>query len=140
MERTAVFRRQHEEILEIAGELTAVMAEPERLAEDAEVVRGLLTVLSGKISIHLAMEDKGLYPRLLKHAKPEVRTLAGTYMAEMGGIKDVFAEYLGRWPDGARIQGDPRTFIEETRGLLAALERRISREDNELYPMVDGIG
>jgi hypothetical protein len=139
MARTDVFRRQHAEIAEVAEDITAAL-DAKELASGAEIMSGLLSVLGGKLTIHLAMEDKGLYPRLLRHPHPKVRDLAKRFMSEMGGIQAAFGEYLARWRDPALIQKMPDEFIKETRTLLAALSARVSREDNDLYPIVDQEG
>ncbi|HEY4118842.1 MAG TPA: hemerythrin domain-containing protein [Byssovorax sp.] len=137
--RTAVFRRQHEELAQSVADITALLDAAE-LAKDASIVSGHLSILSGKLTVHLAMEDKGLYPRLARHASRPVRDLAQRFMSEMGSIHDVFRDYLARWRDPAQIQRQAQSFVEETKGLLAALTQRIAREDNELYPMVDREG
>jgi hypothetical protein len=139
MARTDVFRRQHAEIAEVAAEITAAL-DAKELASSAEIMSGLLSVLGGKLTIHLAMEDKGLYPRLLRHQNLVIRDTAKRFMHEMGGIQTVFGEYLTRWRDAAVIQKRPDDFIKETRTLLAALSARVSREDNDLYPIVDREG
>jgi hypothetical protein len=102
-------------------------------------MRTLLSSLAGKLTVHLAMEDKGMYVRLLKHKDGQIRTTATTYLDEMGGIKAVFNAYLERWPSATAIQANPTGFIAETEGILAALSIRISKEDNELYAMVDAL-
>jgi hypothetical protein len=139
MRRTEVFRRQHREIVEVVGEMRALFDET-HLKADAQIMRGLLSVLGGKLTIHLAMEDKGLYPRLLQHKNLTVRTLARAYQDEMGGIKDVFAEYLHSWPSAEAIQANAGKFIEHTKDIFAALGLRIEKEDNELYGIVDQEG
>ncbi|MDQ3036028.1 MAG: hemerythrin domain-containing protein [Myxococcota bacterium] len=139
MTRTAVFRRQHLELLEVAAEISDRLDAVE-LTKDASMMAGLLSVLSGKLTIHLAMEDKGLYPRLQRHSNERVRALATKYMTDMGSICQVFGAYIERWRDRLNIQNDAAAFVTETRGILGALSNRIAREDNELYPMVDREG
>jgi hemerythrin-like domain-containing protein len=139
VQRTAVFRRQHEELAESVHEIR-VLLDPVELAKDAGIISGHLSILSGKLTVHLAMEDKGLYPRLVKHPNAAVRALAQRFMNEMGSIHDVVRQYFARWRDPVLIQRQSHKFVEETNGLLAALTQRIAREDHELYPMVDREG
>jgi iron-sulfur cluster repair protein YtfE (RIC family) len=137
--RTAVFRRQHEELGQSVADITALL-DAKELAKGADIISGHLSILSGKLTVHLAMEDKGLYPRLVRHMNPDVRGLAQRFMSEMGNIHEVFSGYLTKWRDQVHIEKDPETFVSETRSLLSALTQRIAREDHELYPMVDREG
>jgi hypothetical protein len=134
--RTAVFRRQHEEIVQSIRDIEALL-DPAELALGAGIMSGHIAILSGKVTVHLAMEDKGLYPRLVRHQRTPVRDLAQRFMKEMGSILDQFQAYLARWRDPLHIQRHPQAFVDETRPLFAALIQRIAREDNELYPLVD---
>jgi hemerythrin-like domain-containing protein len=139
MLRTAVFRRQHEELAQAVADIRALL-DPGELARGAGIISGYLSILSGKLTVHLAMEDKGLYPRLGRHNNPAVRELARKFITEMGSIQEVFRGYLARWRDPAHIERQSTQFVQETRSLLDALTHRIAREDNELYPMVDREG
>jgi hemerythrin-like domain-containing protein len=139
MSRTENFRRQHREIHEVVREIEALL-DPDKLRVDVEHCRLLLSELVGKLSVHLAMEDNALYPRLTNHKDKQVSELAKQYMNEMGGIKKVFTEYAQRWRSPAGIEGSTQQFIDETRGIFKALAERIAKEDNHLYPLVDQYG
>lgn len=139
MSRTENFRRQHREIHQVVREIDALL-EIEDLKREPVRVRLLLSELAGKLSVHLAMEDNALYPRLMNHKDPQVATLASRYMSEMGGIKSAFLDYSQRWRVADAVERAPQAFIEETRVIFDALARRIHREDNELYPLVDKHG
>src|SRR4029453_4097984 len=62
MSFTDKFRQQHDEILAIVGELNDKL----KAKADAQALRSVLSNLAGKLNFHLAMEDKALYPRILK--------------------------------------------------------------------------
>ncbi len=139
MARTETFRRQHIELLAIAGEMTAIL-DAEALKKDASAMRRLLSSLAGKLTVHLAMEDNGLYPRLLAHKDAKISATARSYVDEMGGIKTVFVAYLEKWPNEGAIRANPAVFIKETQAIFQALATRIAREDQELYDLVDRVG
>jgi hypothetical protein len=84
------------------------------------------------------MEDNALYPSLLKD--DQLRPLAEEFMGEMGGISATFKEYVRKWPDAGTIEARAAEFIEETKRVFDVLHERITREDQELYPMVDAQG
>ena len=135
--RTVVFRRQHREILDVVRQLETKLVVATIEQDTSDAIRGHLNELAGKLTVHLAMEDKALYPRLLVHGSPQLRKIAADVVRDMGGIQAVFREYVIRWSVPQRIQANAAEFIRETNEILEALKRRITREDTELYPMID---
>lgn len=131
MSFTAKFRQQHDEILELVGELTRGL----KANADAETLRGVLSNLAGKLNFHLAMEDKALYPRILK-MDAKASAMAGKFMEEMGGLGEAFSNYNNKWQVSA-IRSDPAGFASATHKVFAALGKRIARENAELYPLAD---
>lgn len=129
---TDKFRVQHNEILQVAKEMTEQM----RGQPDPVALRKLLSNLAGKLSVHLAMEDQALYPRLLGATDPKMQSMARQFMTEMGGLGSAFTAYNGKW-QVSDIRADPAGFAEETRAVFAALTQRITRENRELYPQAD---
>lgn len=138
MNITTQFREQHTEMLTIAGEILARLS-PQPLSQDAGEVRALLSQLLGKLTVHLAMEDKSLYPHLLEHQDENIKSLSAHYVDEMGNISMSVQEYKTRWPSKTAIERNPSEFIAETKGILTALEQRIKKENNELYKLVEAL-
>jgi hypothetical protein len=136
MAYTEKFRVQHGEILNVAKSI-AQLLDADSLRKDATEIRHLLSVLHGKLSVHLVMEDKSLYPRLLRHHDGEIRSLTQRYMDEMGSLAGAFKAYVGRWPTPSAIQADPEAFIAETGGVFEALGKRVQQENGELYVLAD---
>ncbi len=133
------FRRQHKEILQVATEISSLL-KPDQIAKDAGVIRSLLSTLVGKLNVHLSMEDDALYPRLLAHKDANVNSIAKRFIDEMGGFNKVFREYTKKWPSPTAIQNAPVEFNKETKGIFDALFKRIEKEDNELFPLVNKLG
>jgi hypothetical protein len=131
MSFTDKFRQQHDEILALVGELTKQL----KANADAESLRGVLSNLAGKLNFHLAMEDKALYPRILK-LDAKANALATRFMEEMGGLGEAFSNYNNKWQVSA-IRSDPAGFSAATHKVFAALGKRIARENAELYPLAD---
>ena len=133
MAYTDNFRRQHQELLAMVGELAGKLkAEP----GDARGMRNLLSALAGKLTVHLAMEDKALYPRLAEAKVESARGIARGFQKEMGGLAQAFADYNQKWNANA-ITADPGAFARETHAVFGAIGRRIGRENEELYPLAD---
>lgn len=136
MAHTQKFRAQHGELLNVVKAIVQLL-DADGLRNDAKEVRHLLSVLHGKLSVHLAMEDKSLYPRLLRHHDSDIRATTQKYIDEMGSLAGAFTAYIGRWPTPSSIQSDPETFITETGGVFEALGKRVDQENNELYVLAD---
>ena len=139
MVRTQSYRDQHEHLLALAGKLGGLLAKPDE-AFPAPEARHLLSEIAGKLNVHLAMEDKHLYPSLLIHADATVQSTAKRFIDEMGGIATVFKAYLADWPTPMAISQNPTKFRASTQGILQALGTRIQKENAELYALVDAQG
>lgn len=108
------------------------------LAEvDADVPSTALSALRWRLThvlmVHLAKEDKVLYPRLL--ARPETQALAKRFVEELGDLAETYQAYTATWPI-ERVESDWPRFGEATRKVMAALQRRILREERDLYPRI----
>ncbi len=136
MANTANLRRQHEELLATVDAIEASL-DPEKLGRDAKEVRKLLSVLSGKLKVHLAMEDKCLYPQLLSHENEIIRDTAKRFIIDIGELGRVLEAYLQEWPSHVAVQEKPETFIVDTRAILMKLSKRIAKEDRVLFVLLD---
>jgi hypothetical protein len=135
MAYTDKYRDQHVELASLANQLGRA-ADQLRTEEDCARVRKDLSQLSGKLMVHLSMEDRGMYPRLSTHENAELRAAAASFAREMGGIAEAFTAYNTKWTSGA-IKADVAGFAAETRKVVQILMSRIQRENTHLYPMVD---
>jgi hypothetical protein len=133
------FRRQHEELKNLGVEIASKLSR-KTIVEEAADVRRLVAQFAGKLTIHASMENEALYPRLFEHADPAVRARAKELFDEVGGLYATFHDYAARWPTVAAIQADGPGFVKETREILFRLALRMTRENDELYPLVDACG
>ena len=138
MSKTDGFRRQHDDLLEIATAISAFLT-PEKAASEAQQVRSLLSKLGGKLTMHLAMEDKSLYPNLLAKADASEKAVVQSFIEEMGGIAEAFGKYMSSWPSPSAIQDDPAGFVSQTSQIFSALSGRIDRENKQLYTIADNL-
>ena len=113
--------------------LNGLTAEP----FDAPAVRTSLSRLAGVLRIHLTIEDEVLYPTLAENPDPTVRATARQYADEMGSLGACFTDYNSRWTIES-MKADPAAFASETRVVFKALAQRIDRENQILYPMLEG--
>lgn len=129
-------RKQHKQLLDIVNQMSACLR-TDKILKDASQVRSLLSKLTRNLTYHLLMEDDALYPALFRHPDKKVRSLAKKYFKEMGGISAEFKRYVAKWSQVITVQKNPDDFISETRGVFDGLLRRIDKEDNELYTLVE---
>lgn len=129
--RTTLFRTQHAEFHALIAELEGALT----TGKTPESIRPLFQSLFAKLTVHLAIEDSTMYPWMLSHADPRVRTTAQRYKDEMGGLKDTLEVWRSHWLGAAA--SDPAAFRAEAQRTVAALKQRITREDGELYPLYD---
>jgi iron-sulfur cluster repair protein YtfE (RIC family) len=133
------FRRQHEELLELALEIEAALAAPD-FPRNAREVRRMMARLKGKLTVHSSMENEALYPRLLEHSDPTTRALSKDLFDELGGIYDTFAAHHTRWTSVEGIEAEPAAYARHTREIFEKLKTRMERENTELYPLADREG
>lgn len=138
MRRTEPFRIQHAELLFLAEQIERAL-DVSTLLEHGGDARQMLLTLAGALHQHSAQEDDRLYPMLLRHRDESVRSMARAIREEFGVIYASVEVYLGVWSRIGAIEEDPAHFVGETRNVLATLRRRIAREDDELYSLIDGL-
>ncbi|HEY0490314.1 MAG TPA: hemerythrin domain-containing protein [Telluria sp.] len=138
MARTDSYRKHHDEILGIAREINALLGDSIS-DSNADTIRKLLSRLAGLVNVHLAMEDKGLYPELLAHGDASVKATARRFSDEMGSVAAAFVGYINTWPTSTAIKGDPVRFTTESKAIFNALSKRIHRENTELYVLLDAL-
>lgn len=136
--RTQRFRNQHDVLINMAVELQEISASIASV-EDAKLVRDHLNRLAGKLVVHLAKEDKSLYPKLLESNDAQVVSLTKRYISEMGDLATVFELYNKRWVTPLFIHKYQDKFQLETASIVKALGSRIDKENNELYVLADAI-
>lgn len=136
MSFTSGFRRQHDEILEVATEISQHL-DANVLKDKHKEALGLLNTLAGKLTAHLTMEDKVLYPKLLSHSDQTVKSTAQEFIDEMGGLSSVFKSYVEKWQNSDDIKNQAESFIDETKGIFDALGQRVEKENTILYPLAD---
>lgn len=130
------YHQMHSEIHAQASELRGRLRAP-GASFDAAAARQSFVTLAAKLNIHLAFEDRALYPPLLDHVDPTVRTKAKAYLGEVGGLKASLSTHLERWLSSTKVQEEPEVFRRETADLMDALDRRLEAEDGDFYPTLE---
>ena len=134
MQDLSLLRQEHEELVAIAGRMSAM------IAHDGPPPSRELYVLrmefASALIQHLKSEDWLLYPQLLVSRDKRVASTARAFRDEMGGLATAFREYAEQWGPYA-IEGDWKRYQRETAAILEALTLRIGREERDLYPLIE---
>jgi hypothetical protein len=133
---TAKFRRQHDELDRIAKSIEGKLADLQAGAGAADV-RRLLAQYTGKLAIHLRIEDEALYPQLLEGKDAVLRERAATLKIGMGALDAEFQTFVRAWPSAASIESNPGEFCRQFARIIRAIGRRMAREEVELYALID---
>jgi len=124
---------QHDALEESAAQLQLAIATE---VPDLEALARAKWQLGYRLALHLAHEDRHVYPDLKAHVDPTIARLAARYEHEMGDLDQRFRHYIAQWSSNRVIAEWPK-FVLETRTLLTSLAQRIRRQENELYPLID---
>lgn len=137
--RTMQLRQQHQDLLRIVGQIVPLLQPHGLDLAKGDALRKLLLELTGKLNMHLAAEDKVLYPELAASNQARAASVASQFAKEMGHIGASYKEYLAKYPNGAAISEKAAAFCTETNAVFALLGKRIQREEAELYPLADSL-
>jgi hemerythrin len=128
----ATLRQQHQELVRLVGEMNAVL---ER-GEEAAVCK-VLTSLSQALRIHLALEDREVYPGLVRAAEvsgdAKMLETAKVFASNMQRITESLQEFLSRHQAEFHLDRF-RTGWSTLSGVLA---KRIESEETTLYPLYE---
>ena len=133
-------RQQHRELLKLASDI-APLLEIGMLARGCTAARLRLSTFVRKLRVHLALEERYVYQRLVRHADRAVATLATRHHQETRSLGELVTRHADQWrlTDDAAIEGARSSFAEQTKHLFEEVSKRFRLEDDELYPLVDQI-
>ena len=130
------FRDDHQKLLDFIKQISQNL-DADELSKDAKKVKKLIFDFIGHLHVHLLVEDKALYPQLLKYPNETIKLKAEKFIKEMGNISQEVVDYKHKWTNAFQIQKNPQEFIEDTNNIISILSKRIEREDNDLYDLID---
>ncbi|QAT41285.1 hemerythrin domain-containing protein [Clostridium sp. JN-9] len=127
-------KRQHSEIRDEMNKLKSFISN-DVVSNSFEMAKEI-SFMAGKLKIHLQSEDKYLYPKLLQSNNLKLRDLAKSYISEMSNVSSEFELYKNKYNTKSKIIDNSTEIINETKKVLGLLEKRLDKEDRELYPLV----
>ena len=131
------FKQQHLAILAAIDGLRELARAG--VVPQARAIAEQIVAMSGVIKLHLAVEQRYLYPAAQASGVASVARLGRQYESEMHGIAGAYLDFAGRWNTAARLELEPEAFRCEANSVLHALYQRMRREDHELYPAIEAL-
>lgn len=129
------YLEQHKSIQEEINLLKELTAAP-NVNEHVRDIALHVSVLAGKIKYHLSVEDQYLYPRLHDRGNEQVKTLTDRFQREMGGLAEAFVTYKNQYNTAPKILQNQQNLKADTQDILGKIEKRIQKEEKELYTFV----
>jgi len=107
------------------------------IEQNAAAIAQAIVAMSSAIKLHLAAEDRALYPALAQSSDPQVAQVGQKFKDEMGGLATAYLEFSRRWNTQHSVASNPEGFRSEANQIFQALHQRIRRENTELYPLAE---
>ena len=131
------FKHQHEDILADIAALRQLVHGG--IEGNAERIAARIIAMSGNIKLHLAVEDKVLYPTLSGCGDAALARMSHLYQLEMNGIVAAYMAFATTWNSAAHLLAAPEKFRAEANGVLRRVYERIKKEDLEFYPAAEAL-
>lgn len=132
------FKQQHIEILDGIDALRS-LSKGGVAAHAAQIASGIVS-LSRVITLHLAVEDRILYPTLENSSSTALANMSRTYRHDMARVANPFIAFARKWRVANTIENDPEGFRNEANIVLRQVYERMSKEDREFYPAIEAAG
>lgn len=129
------FKQQHVEILSGITGLRALVKSGIRTNAD-EIAR-MIVSMSSTIKLHLAVEDKVLYPALKETGDASLAQMGKKYQDEMTSIAHAYLSFARRWNTSVTLSSKPEEFRSDANNVLRILWDRMRKENTEFYPAIE---
>jgi hemerythrin-like domain-containing protein len=136
----AHYRSSHTDLRQMIEDLQSLLT-PEmlKIRPNAKTAYQLLCELGTKVRAHLGEEDRGVYPSLLIHEDPRVKSLAWGFINGERPLRRAFDDYHRKWLKNCDFNFS-QEFIDESRDIFQMVSDRIDRENQVLFPKLVEIG
>lgn len=136
MKNTEALRRQHADLRQLAAEI-APLLEADRLRQDSTLVRLKLCTWIRKLRVHLALEDRSVYPRL-RSSDASIAAKAAQHRRETQAMLDRLSRLTPLHVDLEFETGaDADAFTQEATTLFERLSKSFEHEEKDFYALVD---
>jgi hemerythrin-like domain-containing protein len=132
-------RVQHHELIRLAQDIARLL-DVEQLDAERTAIRLKVATFARKFRVHLVVEGRNVFERLLRHSNPAIVAQATEGQRELNSLRDRVGHISRQWlSSGAVIDDSTNKLIDDTKNVLGLVSRRLELEESELYPLVDHI-
>jgi iron-sulfur cluster repair protein YtfE (RIC family) len=131
------FKQQHIAIVDDIAALRQLVHGG--IEANAARIAARIVGMSGNIKLHLAVEDRMLYPTLRASGNTVIARMSNLYQLEMDGIVAAYMTFAAKWNTAAHLLADPEQFRNEANSVLRTLFERMKKEDHEFYPAIEAL-
>ena len=130
----------HGEMLNMIKDLRAMMTKDQlRIRPNAMTTHRLLCELASKMKSHMSTQDQEIYPGLLIHEDPKLKSMAWGFLNGQKPMRKQFDDYYNNWLKNCDFNFTD-DFMAETFEIFDMVEERIERERNILIPTLEMSG
>jgi iron-sulfur cluster repair protein YtfE (RIC family) len=129
------FKLQHVEILNCIAALRSLVKSG--IHDHAAEISQAIIAMSSTIKLHLAVEDKILYPALEGTNNVALARMGKRFQDEMTSIASSYLAFARRWNTPSTVSQNPEGFRTDANSVLKVLYDRMRREDTDFYPAVE---
>lgn len=129
------FKHEHVDILESIATLRRLTQAG--VASNAVQIAQSVVAMSSLIKLHLAVEDRMLYPALQNGSDVQLARLGQRFQQEMGAIASAYVAFARRWNTAEALRGDEAGFKADANAVLRQVYERMQRENHDFYPRIE---
>jgi len=132
------FKHEHVDILESIATLRRLTHAG--IAGNAPQIAKGVVAMSSLIKLHLAVEDRVLYPALQHGPDANLARLGQRMQQEMGAIAQAYLAFARRWNTAEAVRADEVGFRADANAVLRQVYERMQRENHDFYPRIEAMG
>lgn len=129
------FKQQHVEILSCISALRTLVKKG--ISNNADEIAGLIISMSSTIKLHLAVEDKILYPALQSANNASLARMGKRFQDEMTSIARAYLDFARKWNAASTLAKKPEEFRADANSVLRVLHDRMRKENTDFYPVIE---
>lgn len=131
------FKHEHVDILESIATLRRLTQAG--VLDNAVQIAQRVVAMSSLIKLHLAVEDRLLYPALQKGGDAALARLGQRFQQEMGTIASAYLGFARRWNTADALRADEAGFRANANLVLRQVYERMQRENHDFYPRIEAM-
>ncbi|MES9939093.1 MAG: hemerythrin domain-containing protein [Candidatus Thiodiazotropha sp. 6PLUC2] len=130
----------HSDMQQIISDLRAMMTKEQlSIRPNAMTTHKMICDLAELMKGHMSEQDRGVYPGLLTHQDPKLKSMAWGFLNGQKPIRKHFEQYHGKWLKNCDFNFTDE-FIADTFEIFDMIEDRIQREETILIPTLEKSG